>query len=52
MRFQYLLSLLGLALIALGTIEGRWLILALWLGSNFLVLGIANSGAASSRGWT
>lgn len=41
MSYRHLLTLLGLVVIALGLIEGGWFLLAVWLGCNFLVLGVA-----------
>jgi protein-tyrosine phosphatase len=42
MSHRYLLILLGLALIAIATINGGWPLLLLWPGANFLILGIAH----------
>jgi len=42
MSHKYLLSLLGLILIAVGLFERGWMILLVWPGANFLVLGIAH----------
>jgi len=41
-----LLILLGLILIVVGVLERGWLILAAWLGCDFLVLGIAHARGA------
>jgi hypothetical protein len=42
MSYRHQLALLGLTLNALGALKGGWLILLVWLGSNFLGLGIAH----------
>jgi hypothetical protein len=42
MSHRHLLTLLGVALIALGLIECGWFLVAVWLGCDFLVLGIAH----------
>lgn len=42
MSYRHQLALLGLLFIALGVIKGGWLLLFLWLGGNFLGLGIAH----------
>jgi hypothetical protein len=42
MSYRYLLILLGIVLIVIGLAERGWFFFALWLGSNFLVLGIAH----------
>jgi hypothetical protein len=42
MRYALTLSLLGITLISVGALRGGCLIPALWLGFNFLVLGIAH----------
>ena len=42
MSYRHQLALLGFALIALGALKGGWLLLLVWLGVNFLVLGIAH----------
>lgn len=41
MHFRYTLSLLGCALIGFGATRRDWLISLVWLGGNFLALGIA-----------
>jgi protein-tyrosine phosphatase len=46
MSYRHLLTLLGLILIALGVVERGWLLLAVWLGCDFLVLGIAHGKGA------
>jgi protein-tyrosine phosphatase len=63
MRYSLTLSLLGIILIACGALERAWLIPALWLGGDFLALGIAHGtgadrvfgkrtdGSLASRGW-
>ena len=38
-----LLTLLGVALVVLGILERGWFLIAVWLGGNFLVLGVAHS---------
>ena len=43
MRYQYQLMLLGLGLILLGSVRTGWFLLAIWLGCNFLVLGMAHA---------
>ena len=42
MSHKHLLSLLGLILIAMRLFERGWMILLVWPGANFLVLGIAH----------
>jgi hypothetical protein len=42
MSYRHLLTLLGVTLIVLGAIERGWFLLAVWLGCNFLILGIAH----------
>jgi hypothetical protein len=46
MSYRYLLTLLGLMLIAVGLLARGWLLLAVWLGSDFLLLGIAHAFGA------
>ncbi|MFN9375104.1 MAG: phosphatase [Planctomycetaceae bacterium] len=46
MSHRHLLTLLGLVFIALGLIERGWFLLALWLGCDFLVLGVAHGHGA------
>ena len=43
MSHRHLLTLLGVVLIAIGIFEGGWLLLAVWLGCDFLTLGIAHA---------
>ncbi|HUA66680.1 MAG TPA: hypothetical protein VME24_12590 [Alphaproteobacteria bacterium] len=43
MSHRHLLILLGLVLIAIGIFERGWLLLAMWLGADFLALGIAHA---------
>jgi len=43
MSHRHLLILLGLVLIAFGLFERGWLLLTVWLGGNFLALGIAHA---------
>ncbi len=40
MNHRYLVILLGLLFIAYRMLERGWLLLLVWLGGNFLVLGI------------
>jgi hypothetical protein len=42
MSYRHLLTLLGVTLIVLGAIERGWFLVAVWLGCNFLILGIAH----------
>lgn len=42
MSYRYLLMLLGAGLMAIGILESRWYILLVWLGANFLALGVAH----------
>ncbi len=46
MRYSLLLVLLGAILLGFGLLEGGWLLLASWLGCNFLIVGIAHA-----KGW-
>ncbi|MEW6159105.1 MAG: hypothetical protein AB1813_16895 [Verrucomicrobiota bacterium] len=46
MSHRHALILLGLVLIALGVFEGGWLLLAVWLGADFLAVGIAHARGA------
>ncbi len=46
MSHQYLLTLLGLLLMAVGFYEGGWMLVVVWLGGDFLVLGIAHARGA------
>lgn len=46
MSHRHLLILLGLVLIVFGMIERGWLLLAVWLGGDFLALGIAHARGA------
>ena len=46
MSHRHLLILLALILIVVGVLERGWLILAAWLGCDFLVLGIAHARGA------
>jgi hypothetical protein len=48
MNYRHLLTLLGVALIVLGLIEGGWFLAAVWLGCDFLILGVAH-GRGSHR---
>ncbi|SPE51104.1 Dual specificity protein phosphatase [Verrucomicrobia bacterium] len=43
---SYLNTLIGVLLIAVGLFEGGWVVLAIWLGGDFLVLGIAHAVGA------
>jgi protein-tyrosine phosphatase len=42
MRYSVTLSVLGITLMGAGALRGDWLIPVLWLGGNFLALGIAH----------
>ncbi len=42
MSYKHLLPLLGLVLIGVGLVEGRWLLFLIWLGADFLILGLAH----------
>jgi hypothetical protein len=42
MSYRHLLTLLGVALIVLGLVERDWWLVAVWLGGDFLILGIAH----------
>jgi hypothetical protein len=46
MKHRFLLTLLGLLLIALGVIQGGWMLLTVWLGADFFVVGIAHTLSA------
>src|SRR5258708_3030031 len=46
MSHRYLLILLGLLLIAFGLIERGWVLVAVWLGGDFLAVGIAHARRA------
>jgi protein-tyrosine phosphatase len=46
MSYKHLLTLLGIILIVLGVMEGGWLLIAVWLGCNFLLLGFAHGYGA------
>src|SRR5437879_4932738 len=48
MSYRHLLTLLGIALIVLGLVERGWVLVAVWLGGDFLLLGIAH-GRGSHR---
>lgn len=48
MSYRHVLVLLGLVLVALGLIEGGWFFVVVWLGGDFVVLGIAH-GRGSHR---
>jgi hypothetical protein len=43
MSYRSLLTLLGIVLVVLGLVERGWLFLAVWLGCDFLVLGVAHA---------
>ena len=47
MSYRHLLVLLGIALILLGAIEGRCFFIIVWLGADFLILGIAHGRNAA-----
>jgi hypothetical protein len=42
MSYRHLLTLLGIVLIVLGLAERGWFLIAVWLGCDFLVLGVAH----------
>lgn len=42
MSYQHLLTLLGITFVVLGFIERGWFFIAVWLGCDFLVLGVAH----------
>src|SRR5437764_633972 len=42
MSYRHLLTLLGVVLVVLGLVERGWLLVAIWLGCDFLVLGVAH----------
>src|SRR4051812_18517921 len=42
MSYRHLLSLLGVVLVVLGFAERGWFLVAVWLGCDFLILGIAH----------
>src|SRR5437016_8770088 len=46
MSHRHLLTLLGLVLIGIGLFERGWLLLVVWLGCDFLALGIAHARGA------
>jgi hypothetical protein len=46
MSYRYLLTLLGSTLILLGITKGGWLLMSIWLGIDFLILGIAHGRGA------
>ena len=46
MSYQHLIGLLGSALVALGFVGGGWWLLAVWLGSDFLILAVAHAKGA------
>ena len=46
MSYRHLLTFLGIVLVVLGVMEGSWFLLAVWLGANFVALGVAHG-----RGW-
>jgi len=48
MSYRHLLTLLGVVLIVLGLIESGWFLAAVWLGCDFLILGVAH-GRGSHR---
>ena len=41
MSYRHLLTLLGITLIALGLVKLGWFLVAVWLGFDFLILGVA-----------
>ena len=46
MSYRHLLTLLGAVLIAFGVIQGGWMWMAVWLGVDFLILGVAHGRGA------
>jgi hypothetical protein len=42
MSYRHLLTLLGVALIVFGLVERGWLLVAVWLGGDFLIIGVAH----------
>jgi hypothetical protein len=46
MSYRHLLTILGLLLIVIGVIERGWWLPSVWLGANFLALGIAHAAGA------
>jgi protein-tyrosine phosphatase len=46
MRYSLTLSFLGIIMIAFGAFQRGWFVLAIWLGVNFLALGIAHGTGA------
>jgi len=46
MRNEFLLCGLGVAIIGFGALGGTWLVPAIWIGGNFLALGIAHGTGA------
>ena len=42
MSYRHLLTLLGVVLIVLGMVERSWFLVAVWLGCDFLILGVAH----------
>jgi hypothetical protein len=43
MSYRHLLTLLGIVLIVLGLVERGWFLIAVWLGCDFLALGVAHA---------
>jgi protein-tyrosine phosphatase len=43
MSYRHLLTFLGAVLILFGLMEGGWFLVAVWLGCDFLVVGVAHS---------
>ncbi len=48
MSYRHLVTLLGMVLVVLGWVEQGWFFVAVWLGGDFLVLGVAH-GRGSHR---
>jgi len=46
MSYRYLLTLLGILLVVLGLVDRGWFLAAIWLGCDFLVLGVAHGRAS------
>jgi Swiss Army Knife protein, DSP-PTPase phosphatase domain len=42
MSYRHLLTLLGVVLVVLGLVQRSWFLVAIWLGCDFLVLGVAH----------
>lgn len=42
MNYAAMLSILGACVVALGILQGGWALLSIWLGANFVMLGLAH----------